>query len=181
MTTRKRKTFDPSLKLEVVRMIKEQGLSVQHVSQTMDIGPTAIRRWLEQYGAEQNGQPGIGKPLSLEQQLATAGVRVHCLALGGADLTSAASKMTMGVLVAVAEFERDLLIERTQAGVARARAEGKLPGRPPALTRTQQAEAMERLTLGCESVTKLARDYGTSHQSIMRVRERLAKSGVGGS
>ncbi|PWF48640.1 IS3 family transposase [Massilia glaciei] len=49
-------------------MIKEQGLSVQHVSQTMDIGPTAIRRWLEQYGAEQNGQPGIGKPLTPEQQ-----------------------------------------------------------------------------------------------------------------
>jgi transposase len=65
---RKRKTFDPSLKLEVVRMIKEQGLSVQHVSQTMDIGPTAIRRWVEQYGAEQNGQPGIGKPLTPEQQ-----------------------------------------------------------------------------------------------------------------
>ena len=65
---RKRKTFDPSLKLEVVRMIKEQGLSVQHVSQTMDIGATAIRRWLEQYGAEQSGQPGIGKPLTPEQQ-----------------------------------------------------------------------------------------------------------------
>jgi hypothetical protein len=29
-------------------MIKEQGLSVQHVSQSMDIGPTAIRRWLTQ-------------------------------------------------------------------------------------------------------------------------------------
>lgn len=65
---RQRKTFDPSLKLEVVRMIKEQGLSVQHVSQSMNIGPTAIRRWVEQYGQEQNGQPGIGKPLTAEQQ-----------------------------------------------------------------------------------------------------------------
>lgn len=65
---RQRKTFDPSLKLEVVRMIKEQGLSVQNVSETMSIGPTAIRRWLTQYGAEQNGQPGIGKPLTAEQQ-----------------------------------------------------------------------------------------------------------------
>ena len=54
---RKRKTFDPSLKLEVVRMIKEQGLSVQNVSETMSIGPTAIRRWVAHYGAEQNGQP----------------------------------------------------------------------------------------------------------------------------
>lgn len=41
---RQRKTFDTSLKLEVVRMIKKQRLSVQHVSQTMDIGPSAIRR-----------------------------------------------------------------------------------------------------------------------------------------
>ena len=37
MTTRKRKTFDPSLKLEVVRMVKEQGLSIQNVSESMDI------------------------------------------------------------------------------------------------------------------------------------------------
>lgn len=60
---RVRKTFDTSLKLEVVRMIKEQGLSVQNVSESMSIGSTAIRRWLTQYGEEQNGQPGIGKPL----------------------------------------------------------------------------------------------------------------------
>jgi putative DNA-invertase from lambdoid prophage Rac len=50
-------------------------------------------------------------------------VRVHCLALGGVDLTSSAGKMTMGVIAAVAQFERDLLIERTLAGEARARAE----------------------------------------------------------
>jgi transposase len=67
MATRKRKTFDPSLKLEVVRMIKE-GQSVQNVSESMSIGQTAIRRWLTQYGAEQSGQPGIGKPLTAEQQ-----------------------------------------------------------------------------------------------------------------
>lgn len=65
---KQRKKFDTSLKLEVVRMIKEQGLSVQNVSESMDIGQTAIRRWLAQYGAEQNGQPGIGKPLTAEQQ-----------------------------------------------------------------------------------------------------------------
>ena len=68
MTTRKRKTFDPSLKLEVFRMVKDQGLSVQNVSESMDIGQTAIRRWLAQYSAEQSGQPGIGKPLTAEQQ-----------------------------------------------------------------------------------------------------------------
>jgi len=100
---------------------------------------------------------------------------VHCLALGGVDLTSAAGKMTMSVLNAVAEFERDLLIERTQAGIARARAEGKTLGRPPALTKAQQAEAMQRLVTG-DSVAKVARDYGTTRQSIMRIRERLGRS-----
>ncbi len=48
-------------------------------------------------------------------------VRVHCLQLGGADLTSAAGKMIMGMLNTFAEFERDLLIERTQSGLARAK------------------------------------------------------------
>lgn len=66
--TRQRKKFDTSLKLEVVRMIKEQGLSIQHVSQSMDIGTTAIRRWVAQYEAEQSGKRGIGNPLTVEQQ-----------------------------------------------------------------------------------------------------------------
>lgn len=43
----------------------------------------------------------------------------------------------MDVIAAVAEFERDLLIERTQAGISRAKAAGKAFGRPPALTPEQ--------------------------------------------
>jgi transposase len=50
--TRQRRTFDPSFKLGVVRINTEQGLSISHVSQTMDIGVTAIRRWMEQHEAE---------------------------------------------------------------------------------------------------------------------------------
>ena len=45
-------------------------------------------------------------------RLASIGVRVHCLVIGGADLTSSSGRMTMGVIAAVAEFERDLLVER---------------------------------------------------------------------
>ena len=78
-------------------------------------------------------------------RLAGLGVRVHCLALGGADLTSAAGKMTMQVIAAVAEFERDLLVERTQAGLARAKAEGKSLGRPSALSHDQREDVTHRL------------------------------------
>ncbi len=64
------------------------------------------------------------------EHLAGMGVKVHCLALGGVDLTSSTGRMTMSVINAVAEFERDLLIERTQAGLIRAREQGKGPGAP---------------------------------------------------
>jgi transposase len=48
--------FGTSLKMEVVRMIKEQGLNVQNVNQSIDIGSTAVRRWLAQCEAEQKGE-----------------------------------------------------------------------------------------------------------------------------
>lgn len=102
--------------------------------------------------------------------LAERGIRVHCLALGGVDLTSAAGRMTMQVLNAVAEFERDLLIERTHAGIARAKAEGKAMGRPSALSNDQRADVLRELDAGA-SVAALARQFGTSRQTIMRVRD----------
>jgi putative DNA-invertase from lambdoid prophage Rac len=105
------------------------------------------------------------------EALTGLGVRVHCLALGGVDLTSAAGKMTMGVLAAVAEFERDLLIERTQSGLARAKAAGTLLGRPQALSHTDGAVALEKLSKGL-SVASVAREFNTSRQTIMRLRDR---------
>ncbi|MEM7768840.1 MAG: recombinase family protein [Pseudomonadota bacterium] len=99
------------------------------------------------------------------------GVRVHCLALGGVDLTSSTGKLTMGVINAVAEFERDLLVERTQAGLRRARAEGKAIGRPASLSPEQREEVLQRLGEGA-SVSSLARTFATSRQTIMRVRNR---------
>ncbi|MBU9437957.1 recombinase family protein [Burkholderia multivorans] len=107
---------------------------------------------------------------STVERLASIGVRVHCLALGGVDLTSAAGKMTMGVISAVAEFERDLLIERTQVGLRRAKAEGKTFGRPSALSETQRAIVIDQLNAGV-SVAQIAREMKTSRQTIMRVRE----------
>jgi putative DNA-invertase from lambdoid prophage Rac len=79
------------------------------------------------------------------EQLARNGIRVHCLALGGVDLTSAAGKMTMQVLGAVAEFERDLLIERTQQGLQRAKAEGKKLGRPAATSTTASVQRLKSI------------------------------------
>ncbi len=103
-------------------------------------------------------------------KLADMGVRVHCLALGGMDLTSPAGKMTMGVIASVAQFERDLLIERTHAWLERARASGATLGRPAALDDTQRAAVLADMTAGV-SVSEAARRAGVSRQTVMRVRD----------
>jgi putative DNA-invertase from lambdoid prophage Rac len=108
-------------------------------------------------------------------KLAELGVRVHCLALGGVDLTSSTGKLTMQVINAVAEFERDLLVERTQAGLIRAKAEGKTLGRPSSLTDDQRRDVEQRLVAGA-SVSTLAREFKTSRQTIMRVRDARSLS-----
>lgn len=106
-------------------------------------------------------------------RLVGMGVRVHCLALGGTDLTSAAGKMTLQVLAAVAEFERDLLVERTHAGIQRARREGKRIGRPARLTAANAAFACDRLRNGA-TVATVARELGVSRQTVMRASELAA-------
>ena len=103
--------------------------------------------------------------------LAASGVRVHCLALGGVDLTSPAGRMTMSVINAVAEFERDLLVERTQSGLRRVKAAGKLLGRPQALTQLQQDAIRQRRREGA-SLGVLAREFGVSRATIQRTDKR---------
>ena len=100
--------------------------------------------------------------------LAGVGVRVHCLALGGVDLTSAAGKMTMQVLAAVAEFELDLIRERTAAGLTRAKTQGKKLGRPSALTAEQVRQVREQLATGSTSVAGLARSLNVGRATIQR-------------
>lgn len=111
---------------------------------------------------------------SVVEALAAIGVRTHCLALGGVDLTSAAGRMTMSVIAAVAEFERDLLIERTQAGLSRAKASGVKLGRRASLSAGEQAEVMRRLGEGA-SLGVLAKGYGVSKSAIQRIAAKRLK------
>lgn len=101
--------------------------------------------------------------------LAASEIRVHCLALGGVDLTSPAGKMTMQVISAVAEFERDLLLERTHAGIARAKASGKRFGRPPALNEEQKQVVLARIDAGV-SISAIAREFETTRQTVLRIK-----------
>ncbi|WP_272689493.1 recombinase family protein [Providencia sp. PROV033] len=106
------------------------------------------------------------------EKLSERNIRVHCLALGGVDLTSPAGKMTMQVISAVAEFERDLLVERTHAGIARAKNAGKRFGRPPTLNDEQKQIVIERIQAG-SMISAIAREFNTTRQTILRIKEKL--------
>lgn len=105
-------------------------------------------------------------------QLTEAGIEVHCIALAGFDLGSAMGGLVMKMFAAIAEFERDLLIERTHAGLARAKAEGKTFGRPKSLTDQQKDEARQAVKNGA-SYRSVAKSMGVSHATIMRVCEAI--------
>src|SRR5665647_1183420 len=75
--------------------------------------------------------------LQTVRQLGERNIKVVVLQLGTTDLTSPAGKLLLSMLAAVAEMERDLLVERTQAGLARAKAEGRTLGRPSKTTPEQ--------------------------------------------
>lgn len=106
------------------------------------------------------------------KMLAARKISVVVLQLGKLDLASAAGKMMLTMLAAVAEMERDLLVERTQSGLARAKSEGKTLGRPSKTTDEQRTEIVAKYAQG-ESVSSLARQFTVSRASILAIVNRL--------
>lgn len=97
--------------------------------------------------------------------LSDRGIKVIVHQLGTTDLTSAAGKLLLSMLAAVAEMERDLLIERTQAGLSRAKAEGKKLGRPSKIAPEARRAIVDKMSSGT-SISALAREYGVSRATI---------------
>lgn len=100
--------------------------------------------------------------------LAERKIEVVVLQLGKLDLGSSAGKLMLTMLAAVATMERDLLVERTQSGLARAKAEGRVLGRPPKTTPAQREEMKSKYAAG-ETVSALARTYNISRASVLAV------------
>lgn len=98
-----------------------------------------------------------------------SGIRLVVLQLGNLDLTSSSGALIVGVLSSIAAFERELLIERTQAGLARAKAQGKKLGRKPKISQEQRLEIVQSVKDGV-SISELARRYKVSRQTILNVK-----------
>jgi DNA invertase Pin-like site-specific DNA recombinase len=100
--------------------------------------------------------------------VAKAGAGFKSLADQWCNTTTPHGKLMITVLAGLAEFERSLIMARTSEGRARAKARGVHMGRPSALNRDQQREALARLEAG-EAQTDIARTFGVSHTTIGRL------------
>jgi DNA invertase Pin-like site-specific DNA recombinase len=86
----------------------------------------------------------------------------------GIDTGTPAGKLVYGIIAAVSEMERDLLIERTMSGLAASRARGRKGGRKREFSPSAVRRAQEQYDKGEMSVTEIARVAGVSRQTLYR-------------
>jgi hypothetical protein len=108
-------------------------------------------------------------PAGLADVLKAEGYR-----FGEADTTTPHGRLMLTVLGGIAEFERDLILERTNEGRARAVADGVRFGRKPKLTKHQAREALQRLADG-ESTREVALSYAVDQSTISRLKARYVR------
>ena len=106
--------------------------------------------------------------LNIIKQLTDAGATFKSLKDAWADTTTAHGRLILTVLGGLAEFERELILERTGEGRERAMAQGVVFGRKPKLTYHQRREAITRRNAG-ETVQSIARSYNVHHSMIVRL------------
>ncbi len=90
------------------------------------------------------------------------------------DTTTANGRLIFAVMAALAEFEAALLRERTQAGLAAARAQGRVGGRPPALTKAAKSAAIDLRDQG-RTVPEIAELLKVSRATVYRALQKTPR------
>lgn len=111
----------------------------------------------------------VGQLSAIVHDLDKRGIGLVILSAGGqmVDTRTATGRFLLNMLGAVAEFERDLMLERQKEGIAKAKEEGKYVGRAPTVAR--QAEEMKRLLAAGMSPSTVAKTLGVARSSVYRV------------
>ncbi len=136
----------------------------QKLLERMDEGDTLVVTKLDRIGRD---SIDVQQTVECFQR---EGIRLVVLQLGNLDLTSSAGALMVKMLAAVADFERDLIIERTQAGQARARAAGTHMGRPSKTSLDQRRTIRQALLTGA-TVSSVAASYKVSRATIVSIRD----------
>jgi DNA invertase Pin-like site-specific DNA recombinase len=111
--------------------------------------------------------------LEIMEIICAAGASFRSLSEPWADTTNPAGKMIMTVFAGIAEFERALIRERTEAGRRAAHARGVRFGRPPKLTPAQAALALRLIEEG-QSVREVAKTFQVDGTTLYRLAARRA-------
>lgn len=108
--------------------------------------------------------------VSTIQDLSKRGISLHVLTGQGAalDTTTASGKMVFGIFAALAEFERELIIERTKAGLESARARGRVGGAPFKMTPAKVRLAMSAMGKPETRISDLCEELGVTRQTLYR-------------
>lgn len=106
--------------------------------------------------------------LHVMERIAAAGAGFRSLT-ESVDTTTAAGRMMMQMVGAFAEFERAMIRERTSAGLAAARAEGRIGGRRPKLDAARRREIAESVISGRKTGAEMARLFGISQPTVSRI------------
>ncbi|MCQ9162960.1 recombinase family protein [Arthrobacter sp. STN4] len=104
------------------------------------------------------------------EDLTERGIGLRVLTGQGAaiDTTTASGKLVFGIFASLAEFERELIRERTAAGLASARARGRVGGRPPKMTPAKLRLAVASMGRPGTVVGELCAELGVTRQTLYR-------------
>lgn len=108
--------------------------------------------------------------VNLVHDLTERGIGLKILTGHGAaiDTTTASGKLVFGIFAALAEFERELIVERTKAGLLAARARGRQGGRPYKMTPAKLRLACAAMAEHETNVGDLCRELGVTRQTLYR-------------
>ena len=107
----------------------------------------------------------LGHVVELVAGLQAKGIGLKVLT-GGIDTTSSTGRLVFGIFATLAEFERDLIKERTMAGLAAARARGRTGGRPRLMTRAKLRTAMTMMADQGNAASDVAEQLGISVSTL---------------
>lgn len=133
---------------------------------TLRAGDTVLVTSLDRLGRS------MSAILNLIHELADRDISVETLDGLSTSPRKPGGKILLAVTAAMAEVERDLIIERTNAGLKSARARGKVGGRKPRLTPAQERAVIAVAATGEHSMTSIAQDFDISRSTLHRILKR---------